>query len=51
MVKANALLSVKAEDGQDPDFKADGVAAGLEAAEEVPHPAAQLSQVLCIFPH
>ena len=46
MAKASALQSVKAEDEQDPDFKADGVAAGLKAAEEVPHLAAQLSQVL-----
>lgn len=40
------MQPVKLEDGQDPDFKPEKLAAGLQAAEEVPHLAAQLSQVL-----
>lgn len=43
LARAN-VLSVKTEDGQDPDFKPDKHAAG-QAAEEVQQLAAQLTQV------
>ena len=47
LAKANALQSVKTEDGLDADFKP-GQSLGSEAAEEVPQLAAQLSQVLTV---